>query len=129
MGLANVLRKGVAIINSVTSDLQVTVQHYAWISNNDDGESVYDNPVNLQAIVEIGKEQMLEVDGREMLVKGTSITVIGPIANNGATNRLEPIDPRDRFVLPDGSSGPILSQKGLADPLTGNPYMWEVFLG
>ena len=129
MGLAAVIRSGVAVINSVTSDLQVTVVHHAWLSNNDDGESVYDSGVNLSAIVEYGKEQMLKVDGREMLVKGTAITIVGPVTENGGANRREPIDPRDRFVLPDGTSGPIISQKGVADPLTGQQYMYEVFLG
>lgn len=129
MGLASVIRSGVAIINSVTSDLQVTVVHYAWLSNNDDSESVYDTGVNLSAIVEYGKEQLLQTDGRELLVKGTSIMIIGPVTDNGGSNRREPIDPRDRFTLPDGTSGPILSMKGVADPLTGDQYVYEVFLG
>lgn len=129
MGLADVIRSGVAVINSVTSDLQVTVQHYAWLSNNDDGESVYDTVVNLSAIVEYGKEQSMDVNGRQSLVKGTAITVVGPITDNGGANRREPVDPRDRLVLPDGTSGPILSMKGVADPSTGDQYVYEIFLG
>ncbi len=129
MGLAAVLRNAVATINSVTADLQVTVAHHPWIANNDDGESTYGSPVNIQAIVEYGKEQMVVKEGRELLVKGTAITIIQPVTDNGAANRREPIDPRDRFVLPDGTSGPIISQKGVADPATGDQYLYEVFLG
>jgi len=129
MGLADVIRSGVAVINSVTSDLQVTVQHYAWTGNNDDGESTYDTVVNLSAIVQYGKSITLVKEGRELIIKGTSVTVVGPITDNGASNRQEPVDPRDRLVLPDGTSGTIVDIKGVADPSTSAQYIYEVFLG
>jgi hypothetical protein len=59
----------------------------------------------------------------------TLITIIGPVTANGAPNRDEPVDPRDKFVLPDGTSGPIVDVNGLLDPSTGRPYLYEVALG
>jgi hypothetical protein len=66
--------------------------------------------------------------GAEVLQIAT-VTIIGPVAANGADERREPVDPRDRITLPNGFSGPILDVGGVVDPDTGSPYSVQVILG
>lgn len=129
MGLADTVRSLVATANSITSDLQETITVYPWIGVNMDTESIFGDGVSMTAIVERGRSIMLERDGRTLFKKGTKVTIIGPVTANGAANREEPIDPRDRFVLADGTAGPVVDIKGLDDPSTGKPYLYEVFIG
>jgi hypothetical protein len=129
MSLASIVRKGVATANSCTSSLQVSVSHYPWIGYNKAGEDIWaGTAVTLQALSE--KKRML-VRGplSEELKEVTVLTIIGPVAANGTAERREPIDPRDKLVLPDNSTGPILDVSGLDDPSTGRPYMYMVTLG
>jgi hypothetical protein len=67
-------------------------------------------------------------NGQEVMQRAT-VTFIGPVTANGAVDRQEPIDPRDKITLPDGSTGSILSIEGVADPSTSYPYMFVVALG
>jgi len=51
------------------------------------------------------------------------------IPPNGAADRGEPIDPKDVFILADGTSGPILDTEGPRDPGKARPFFIQVFLG
>lgn len=129
MGLADTVRNLVSVANSLTSDLQETITRYPWVGNDTDGEPLYGAGVSHTAIVERGRMMKLERDSKLILKSGTKITIIGPVTANGAADRDEPIDGRDRFVLADGTAGPVMNITGLDDPSTGKPYMYEVFIG
>ena len=128
MGLDALIRSAIGIAASVTSSLQVNVDHYAWTGTGTYSEPTYATAVVRPAVVEYRQRQKDTVDGQE-IVQQTVITLIGPITANGATDRREPVDPRDKIVLPNGYTGPILTVNGILDPTTSSPYLIEVVLG
>jgi hypothetical protein len=124
MGFAELFRNGVALIDSLTEDLQVTVQHYAWASNDGKGRDTFNPPLtgagtNRQAVVDYTQKQRARADGRLVNVVATVIfprpVIIGPL---------------DVIKLPDGTTGPILnSPNSVLDPATGAGYFAQVELG
>jgi len=128
MNLADILRNSIALANTITSDLQTTVAHSAWIGQDRNGKPLYDTAVNRAAIVEY-KTELRRIPSGEEIAQTATITIVGPIDDNGAADRREPVDPRDKFVLPNGFSGPILDVSGVIDPSTGRPYTITVTLG
>ena len=128
MGLDSILRNAIATANSVTSSLQSTILHEAWIGQDGYGKPTYATGVQRQAIVEMRQRRRPLPDGRE-LIQEAHITFVQPIAANGASERREPIDPRDRITLPSGLTGPIHDVRGVVDPGTNQPYLLEVVLG
>ena len=129
MGYDSIVRKGVASADKMTDSLQCNVQHFAWIGSNDYGGPDYEpSPIIRRGIVE-EKEYLRRLpDGQEVTQKA-SITFPRPIAANGAADRREPIDPRDKLILPSGYTGPILGVFGVVDPSTQQPYSFEVIMG
>jgi len=128
VGLRDLVASGVALADNLTADLQPTVQHEAWTGNDGFGGATYATAVPRAALVERKQKQVLNPQGQEVLSEHT-ITLLRPIAANGAPDRFEPIDPRDRFTLPDGTTGPILSIESFTDRVTGAGYFAQVFLG
>lgn len=129
MGYDSILRNGMKTLDAQTSSLQDVVEFYAWESSGDYGEPQYSaQPIIMPAIVE--EKQMLRrlMNGTEVAQKA-SITVPRPITPNGASGRREPVDPRDKIILPSGYTGPILYVNGVVDPDTHAPYCYEIILG
>lgn len=134
MGLATIVRSGVKLADKITKPLQVSVTHKRWTGTATDGEDVLDNGVILKAIVEFKTKRLGRTGGQqyntaEEEIQRATITIIGSIKDLVAVGRTNPIDVRDQFILPDGSSGPILNVEGVVDPLTGSPYSYEISLG
>jgi len=130
MPLATVIRNSIAIAKKVANNgkLLVTVQHHAWIADGAvHGEPVYDDPVARLALVEM-KQRLIRLEGQDFIQKAV-VTFLEPIAANGAANRFEPIDLRDKIVLPNGYTGPIKDVQGLENQFSDSPYMVEVILG
>lgn len=130
MGLASVIRQGVKVADQVTSDLQVEVSHYVWVSNDEYGNSTFDHagPVLRKCLFEL-KRKLVKAPSGQMLYTRCSLTFIYPIEAHGASGRQEPIDPRDMFVLADGTTGPVLDILGFLDSGTDSPYLHQVWLG
>lgn len=126
-GFRDIVANGVALADSLTASLQVTVQFEAWIGQDGFGQSQFAPAVPVQALVERKSKMVRTPTGEERLASHT-ITVLRPLAPNGAPGREEPIDGRDRFTLADGTTGPILAVEGLDDPVTTKPYFAQVFL-
>src|SRR2546430_15068682 len=118
MGLLDTLRSGVTIADKVTKPLQAWVQHSAYIGESGAGDPSYDVPVNRQAIISQREREMMGPNGQLVAIQAT-ITFPYPIPPNGAPGRVEPVDSRDLFVLPDGTTGPIIDVSGTIDPATG----------
>jgi hypothetical protein len=128
MALDSLVRSAVAIANGVTSSLQVVVSHEAWTHDDAYGAPQYATAVNLSAIVEYRQRLRHLRDGQQVLQRAV-VFLLEPVSPNGAAERREPIDPRDRIVLPDGTTGPIYDVAGLADPQTNASYYHEVVIG
>jgi hypothetical protein len=129
MALDSLVRSGIALAKSITASLQAEVEHTPWVGNDDYGtNSGAGTPTMRPALVEMRQRLRRDATGKEVMQRAT-VTFLGPVPPNGATGRREPIDPRDRIVLPDGTTGPILDVSGLADPSTSGHYMLTVALG
>ena len=133
MGLRDIIAAGVAIANNATKDLQVAVTHFQWIAQTGFGAPTYDTPfaegIPRKAIVEQGVKQRFSNLSSKMVTFNAHILFLVPFEPNGAIGRVEPIDPRDKFVLADGTTGPIVDIQGFTDSKTGRPYFGEVWLG
>lgn len=137
MSLNDIVTAGIAAANTITDSLQVTIKHYAWIKDDRQGKPVYSLPIKRKALLEpwpmMHRQHRTAIatagtDTLEVKPKA-KLTFLTEITKNGAKYRHEPIDPRDKLVLPDETTGPILDVRGLTDPATGLPYMYEVLLG
>lgn len=127
-GLADVVRAGVAIAHQVTETLQVDVSLSRWQSQDAFGAVTYSTAADYPALVEY-KVRLHETASGKLVQTRAKVTFLTVIPSNGAANRTEPIDSRDRIVLPDGTTGPIVDVAGLVNPSTERPYMLEVYLG
>jgi hypothetical protein len=128
MALNDTIASGIATANKITASLQDTVGFEAWTGKDKFAKPTYAASVNYQALIERKQTLRRKMSGEEVAAQ-TKITIIGPVANTVATSRHNPIDPRDRITLPDGTIGPIVDVQGLVNPGTSEPYMVEVFLG
>lgn len=79
------------------------------------------------AIVEFGGK-ITDQQGREVQTFA-HLTFPRPLTLNGTPGRQEPIDPRDKIILMNGQSNPIVKIEGFADPTIQRPFMTEVWLG
>lgn len=91
--------------------LLAPVLHEAWTGQDEYGAPTYDEAVTLQAMVQEGTNQVRTRAG-EVITTRACISFLEPVAANGAGGRREPIDPRDRFTLPSGYTGPIVDNVG-----------------
>jgi hypothetical protein len=129
MGLAGLVRKSVALANKLTKDLQVPVIHEAWIGNDTTyGTPLYAAPIRRLALVEMKQRTLRSNTGMEITQRAT-VTFLYPIPANGAADRQEPLDIRDKLTLPSGYSGPIRIIEGLENNYPDSPYLLEVILG
>ena len=128
MALSTIIRNTIAIADRLTIDLQVPVQHYAWIADGSTyGEPVFASPVTRLALVEM-RQRLIRLEGQDIIQRAV-VTFLRPIAANGASDRREPIDLRDKLVLPNGYTGPIKNVEGLENNFDDSPYMVVVILG
>lgn len=129
MGLKATIKKGIALADSLTADLQVTIYHSAWIGTDEVfGQPVYADPIARQALVE-NKQRTLRTDAGQDILQRAVVTFLRPITANGAPGRREPIDIRDKIVLNTGYTGPIKLVEGLENSDSDSPYLLEVILG
>jgi len=120
MGLDDVVRRNVAVADRLTTTLQSTVTHYAFSSETDEGVRAYDPTTGTKrlAVVRFQQRKFRTVAGEEV-VSRAKVLFVRPLT----------IDARDKIVLPDGTTGPILDMQGTVDPETGEPYATTIWLG
>lgn len=128
MGLDATVRSAVKIIDKVTKSLQTTVTHYAWQGQNLFGAATLASGVVRNALFEPMHKKVKQLDGSVILIKAR-VLILEPIPPNGFAGRIEPVDPRDKIVGPDGFTGPIVGNPSLTDPSTTRPYFAQIFLG
>lgn len=129
MSLRSIVRNAVSIADRVTAPLQATIQHSAWTGQDEFGDVTYTDPISRDCIVEYKIRDKLQSSSGRVIQSQALVTIIRPIDPNGAAGRVEPIDPRDLIVLPNGHSGPIIDIEGVVDPMTNSPYMYQVWIG
>lgn len=131
MSLASIVRKAVLIADKVTGSLQASVTYYPYIGQSIDGRGTrtYASPVTLPAVVEYGGMVYNQQTGVtvQTMAHITFPRPLGVLSN--AAGRVNPVDYRDKIVLPDGTTSAIVDIKGFADPSTDQPFMSEVWLG
>ena len=92
--------------------------------------NIYGAGKTLQAIVEL-----ITMFPRPALATGKHVTprarltLLSLPKANGADGRIEPIDARDRFTLPNGLVAQVLTIDGVMDPDTDAPYSVSVWVG
>jgi hypothetical protein len=131
MGFGDIIRKNLPIADRLTGGtggVQDDIVVYPWIGNTLEGGPDYGDPVTMGAIV-YEREYQRRMPTGEEVTQRAELTIPRPIAANGAADRREPLDPRDKIVLPSGYTGPILHVDGLTDPTTHAPFMFVVILG
>jgi len=125
MALTNIIRTGIAIADGITKSLQPDVTHFAWVSQDARGVPEYAAPAVYPALVELSRNRVVGADGQVLFTR-YSVTFLQPLPANGAEGRQEPIDPRDKLVLPNGEKVDVIDIKGFIDADTGAPFMSEV---
>lgn len=127
MSLLDVLRTGVKIADGVTKPLQATVSFQRYTGSDSYGTPTYAAAVDLRAIVDYVSKQVRTPEGI-LTVSRASITLLDIAAVVAATGGAG-IDNNDKFVLPDGDSGPLLDIRGFVDAGTGHPIATELMIG
>ncbi len=133
MGYDKLVRDAVRTAHRLTGGvggLQVDVEFEQWIASDENGQPEYATPKTLEAIVELQTlmPRPALATGKHVTPRAKVLLLSLPKAH-GAADRTEPIDARDRFVLPDGTVCHILSISGVVDPLTDAPYAVELWVG
>lgn len=133
MGFGSLIRGGVALADSLTGKasndgLQGTFTHEAWIGQSGAGLPTYAAGVIRNGVIDTTPRVHYTGTGILVVITAT-ITVLEKIPDNGATGRVEPVDPRDRITLSDGTTAPIISDGGPDDPSTGRPYLNTIMIG
>ena len=86
MSLATIVRNAVTLANTLTRPMQCVVTHTPWIGEDSYGAPVYGEPRTLTAIVGARVRQHKGLDDT-IITETASVTLIGPIAANGASIR------------------------------------------
>jgi hypothetical protein len=97
------------------------VLHYRYseATVDDSGKVTWGNPYKRKAVVEHARTHQRTKEDRTVL-SDTQLTF----------PRAFDVDPRDRFVLPDGTGdGPPNRIAGVVDPVTNKRYMIQVWIG
>lgn len=130
MGLDDIVRNAVATAHSVTRDLQADVTLYQWTGADETEAPTFGSGRTFPALVE-NKKRLIRTSSEKTIHARAKVTFLALPSANGAANRREPIDPRDKIVLPDGTTGPVLDIQDLTDPQSniGAGYLLEVWLG
>lgn len=128
MSLLDILRSAVKIADGVTKDIQATVQYSQAVPDSSGyGDFTYPNTVSLRAIVDFKARQVRTREGVLTVTRAT-IDLLDVNAIVAATGGVG-IGNDDKFVLPDGDTGPILDLGGFIDAGTGQPIATTVMLG
>lgn len=128
MDLPAIIRGAVGIAKDITLSAHVTVTHKVWISQAQDGSPTF---TSKQRVALVERKVRLVKDASGRLVQSTAaVYLLEQVAPTSTTSpRSNPIDPRDVFVLPDGTVGPIVAIDGFFDGGTAVPYYSRVYLG
>jgi hypothetical protein len=131
MGLAAAIRAAVEAVRVATegpAGLQVNVTHEAWVGKDGRAKPIYATAVSRAALVQYRRPQEQRTEGQPITHRAI-LSFLGPIQPVGIPGRREPVDPRDKFTLPDGTTGPIVDVQSMPAADNHAPYLTVVYLG
>ena len=128
MSLAKLVASAVATADSATRTLRVGVSFQTWKGRDEFGGDTYNPAITIPALVDYGAKIIVDEAGREITVTH-AIHLLRPLADAGDTGRREPIDPRDRFTLPDGTTGYARQVRSFVNGETESGYYFTVMMG
>jgi hypothetical protein len=132
MALADIIVRQVKNLSKIVDSFKGDVQFYACIGESGAGVLQYAAPVTVRALVDVTRKERMSASG------GMSHDRRGPdhprpIADttpNTGFDRKQPVDTRDKFVLPDGTVGSsIIEAGGFMDAATSRGFINELLLG
>lgn len=133
MSFDAIIRSGLRSAHAITASLQSAVAHERWSGVDSYGKPTYLTSVDRTAIIEKKQKRVAGPNGTEILAT-SRVQFLTPLPDATQysvvlSNRRNPIDPRDRFTLPDGTTCPVVDIEGVFDPSTDRPYIEAVWLG
>ncbi len=130
MSLATAIRDAVALVATETDETKEPVQWFPWIGDDADDRPIYaPAPRELRGDVE-REPGVINLPSGEVIEYSHHIVFMGPVVDHVAEGRKGPIDPRDKFVLADGTTSPTVRVKPAHfDNTTGAGFAYEVWLG
>lgn len=130
--IRDLISDGVALANDILDDggALETVTHKAWTGQTRDGTESYAT-ITREALV-IKKQRLVQSAG-QMVQSSHTLYFFSPLTDTASSDavrypRTNPIDPQDKFILPDGTKGVVVPVEGLYDPLIHRSYYQEVVL-
>jgi len=124
-----ILKSGIRTANKLTTGVQSVFTLEQYTGQGYAGGKTYAAPVALHGVVDFTSKPVIKLSG-ETVTAVVTITVVGDILPNGAAGRREPVDPRDRIILSNGFTGPIIDAPGsVLDPSTGRGLIHVIMLG
>lgn len=127
MSLLDDVRGAIKIADQETKSLQATVTYYRLTGADGYGVPIYASPVKLKAIVDYVSQQVRTQEG--VLTVSRAVVTLLDVAAVKAATAGKGIDNNDKFVLPDGDTGPLLDIRGFVDAGTTHPMATEVVIG
>lgn len=128
---AELLEVGIDIANSLTSGVQSICILEQFIGSGPSGDFTYASPVEVSAVVDYTNK--VSIRGGQIVTVSATVTVLERIEPNLTVTdppRKNPIDPRDKLTLPDGSTGSIISVPGAVNnPKTGTGFIQVLEIG
>lgn len=132
MALVDALRSGIKVASKILDSFKCSTQFYAAIGQTGSGAITYANPVTVRAIVDLSRRERKTSAGGLVMTDGV-LTVLDRIEDtspNTGFDRKQPVDTRDKFVLPDGTTGSqLLEGKSTLDAATARGFINELLLG
>jgi hypothetical protein len=116
-----VLLAGINIADALTAGVQMPISHYAWSSADGDGDESYGSAATIYGVVDQTRKQVSTPQGRVVAIVATLTFPRGGIL----------IGPKDKMVLPDGTTGPLIldAPDAVFDPVTGRGFITTVRIG
>lgn len=102
---------------------------YPWIGDDGFGNTHQQTPNKYKGLVEYDHTNMKQDTGGELKIKARILILQKIKVPAGVSGRTGEVDERDRVVLKDGTSGPIISVPGLKNPATNLRYFADIVLG
>lgn len=124
---AEILHSSVELLKNLLPGVQPTVTYYPIISQTGEGKKTYGSPLTLRCLVN-RTYRVFTINGQVITVAAT-LQFLEDVPINGAAGRREPIDPRDKIILPDGFTGPIIDAPGETLDENGKGFTQLVMLG
>lgn len=127
----DILETGIDILDSLIPGFKTTCILEQFTGSDANGDETYASPITIEAVVDYTNKVSLR--NAQIVSISATITILKPVPfNNTLTDppRRNPIDPRDKITLPDGTTGKILSVPGAVNnPSTGTGFIQVVEIG